>query len=450
MTPPLRPSQLQAIAHLQANPIAGLFMDMGMGKTAAVLRALRPQDLPVLVVAPKRVAEEVWSEEAAEWRPDLTLTVAAGSPAQRAALRTRRTDITVVGREHLAEFLKPGANAFRTFVLDELSGYKTWGTGRFRAARALKKRYGFSNVWGLTGTPAPNGLMDLWAQLFTLDSGKRLGPTLGGYRNRYFTPAGQLPSGVITKWDIRPGADGRIYRLIGDICLSLTDPNPAPFTLNRVKVPIPPKALKIYRDMEKDMVADLRILGGKIHTAGAAAQVTMKLSQVTAGFMYDDLVPGAPRTGMNTWTQIHSEKMKALEEIVEGTGGPLLVFYTFKPELAMILKAFPGKVHTAKEPNLQARWNRGEFPILAAHPASIGHGLNLQKGPGHTIVWTSPTWDFELWDQGNKRLARPGQKDTVMIHVLETPNSVDGKILQVISGKRDVQDALRDYLEVVG
>ncbi|MGV8846397.1 SNF2-related protein [Tessaracoccus sp.] len=445
MTPPLRPSQLQAIQHLQTNPVAGLFMDMGMGKTAAVLRALRPEDLPVLVVAPKRVAEEVWPEEAAEWRPDLTLTVASGNPAQRQARRAVRTDITVVGREHLAEFLRPGASAFQTFVLDELSGFKTWGTGRFRAARALKKRYGFRNVWGLTGTPAPNGLLDLWAQLYTLDSGARLGTTLGGFRHRYFTPKGQLANGIVTSWELRPGADGRIYNLIGDICLSLKDANPAPTTLNRVKVPLPEAALKVYRQMEADMVADLRILGGEIHTAAGAAVVTLKLSQVTAGFLYSDLRDG-------TWTKIHSEKMKALAEIVEGTGGPLLVFYSFIPELEMIKKAFPGRVYTSKELDLQARWNAGEFPILAAHPASIGHGLNLQKGPGHTIVWTSPTWDFELWDQGNKRLARPGQKETVMIHVLETPNSVDGKILRAVEGvggKRDVQDALRDYLEVV-
>lgn len=396
------------------------------------------------MVAPKRVAENVWSAEVANWRPDLTVTVVAGTPAQRRRALASKADIHVIGRDNQPDvFNAAKAGRWSTLVLDELSGYKSSKSNRFKLMKRVR-RY-FPHVWGLTGTLAPNGLMDLWAQTYLLDGGERLGKTLTAYRTRFFYEGARLPSGVVTEWLLRPGAEKRIHMLLEDLYLSMkTDGRIQlpPVTHNVVEVPLPPKVRKLYKTMKNDLVVNLDILGGEVHTADTAAALSTKLSQICAGFMYHD---DADLRGQ-TYDIIHHEKIRALEEIVNGTGSPVLVFYRFKAERDMVKAAFPKSVHTVEEPDLQARWNRGEFPILLAHPASIGHGLNLQHG-GHTAVWLSETWNLEEYQQANKRLARQGQENPVVIHHLVSPGTVDKAIVDALERKKTIQDALMDHLE---
>lgn len=434
--------QKVAVAHLHRNPRSALFLDMGLGKTAIVLNALTPAHLPALVIAPKRVAENVWETEATQWRSDLSIRLAVGSVSQRTKAFHQKADITVIGVENLQDQLCQSTR-FKTVILDEISKFKAQGTVRWKTGKKITPYA--EHVWGLTGTPAPNGLMDLWAQMYLIDGGARLGKTMGAYRSRYFFPGRQLANGVITEWHLREGAEAKIHALLGDICLSMDSEGRIdlpPVTYNPIVVPMRPSDRKIYNSMRDTMVANLEILGGEVHTAGNAATVSGKLSQVTAGFMYVDDAD----TREGAYDIIHHEKVRAIQEIVEGTGSPVLVFYRFKAERDMIAAAMPGLVHFADEPRLQERWNNGEFPVLLVHPQSVGHGLNLQHG-GHTIVWSSLTWSLEDWEQGNKRLARQGQEHPVMIHILLTPNTIDGAIRSRLQDKKTVQEALRNYLD---
>lgn len=432
--------QQVAVDHLHRNPRAGLLLDMGLGKTAITLNALTPAHLPALVVAPKRVAENVWLDETHMWRPDLSIALAIGEPIQRKRAFLSGSDIVVLGRDNLRD-VAPHASLFKTLVLDELSGFKSRESVRWKTARKISA----THIWGLTGTPTPNGLLDLWAQVFLLDGGKRLGRTLSEYRSRYFTPGRQLANGVITEWIIRPFAAEKIHSLIEDICLSMDTEGRLdlpPVTYNPVIVPLPTDARRIYQTMRDTLVADLDLLGGEIHSAGNAAILSSKLSQIVAGFMYvddADLREGA-------YDVIHKAKAAAVQEIVEGTGSPVLVFYRFRAEQDLITATMPGLVHSIDEPGVIGRWNAGEIPVLLAHPASAGHGLNLQHG-GHTVVWSSLPWALEEWEQGNKRVARQGQKYPVVIHTLLSPNTVDLAIQERLTQKTSVQDALLRYLE---
>lgn len=447
MIPPLHDYQIVARDYLRANNRAALFLDMGLGKTAATLSALEDRHLPALVTAPKRVAQEVWPAEVALWRPDLTIDVVKGSPAQRAAiLANSKADILVMGRDLFHETI-PYAKEYRTLIIDEMSGYKTKTSARWKTANRLQKV--IPHLWGLTGTPSPNGLLDLWGQIALLDGGQRLGRSMGAYKERYFFPqkmvwnasiGRQIPVDFTTK----PGADVRIHRLLADICLSMQTEGRIKlpeFTINRVNVPLPSAARKPYRDMEQDFVAALDLLG-TVHSAANAAVLTSKLSQITSGFLYNDdqeLDPG--------FSWIHDGKIDALSEIVEATDGPLLVFYRYQAELKRIMKKFPQAVDVKHEHDVQNRWNAGKIPMLLAHPASAGHGLNLQKGPGHTMVWTSLPTSLEEWDQANKRLHRQGQSQPVVCHVLHSPATVDVVDWSRLVDKKSVQDALMDYLE---
>ena len=432
-----------AVDHLRRNPRAGLFLDMGLGKTAVSLSALTPDHLPALVIAPKRVAENVWEAEAALWRPDLRIRVAKGSPAARSAVLSGNADITVIGRDNMKDLLGH-PNRWRTVILDELSGFKSRASNRWKIGKKLLRDT--PHVWGLTGTPSPNGLLDLWPQIYLLDNGQRLGTTLTGFRNRYFVAGAQLRTGVVTRWDIRPGADTRIHHLIEDICLSMeTDGRIElpPVTFNTVDVPLDNKTKRIYKEFKDTLVADLGLLGGEIHTAKNAAILSSKLSQITAGFLYVD------DADIRDWKYdvLHQNKIAAVREIIDGTGSPVLVFYRFKAELEMLRRELPTAA-VVSDQDVIARWNRGDIPVLLAHPASAGHGLNLQHG-GHTIVWTTLPWSLEEWEQANKRLARQGQLNPVVIHMLSSPGTVDRAIRSRLQDKKSVQDALLDHLESV-
>lgn len=440
--PPLHDYQRVARDYLLSKDRAALFLDMGLGKTCITLNALTPEHLPALVCAPKRVAENVWPVETPKWRPDLRIAVAAGSPTKRQlALANPKADIVVIGRDNLADAI-PYAGRFKTLVLDELSGFKTRKTARWKAAKKIAERV--RHVWGLTGTPSPNGLLDLWAQVYLLDGGARLGRTLTSYRSRWFMPGRTLPSGVITEWITLPESPGHIHRLLEDIALSMSADDRLdlpPVTYNPVEVTLPPKVKAVYKAMKKDLVADLQLLGGEIHTASNAAILTSKLSQITAGFLYGDDNDIRPSK-----TILHWEKARAVEEIVDGTGSPVLVFYHYKAELEMLEQTLGARAHRIDEPGIIPAWNRGEVPVLLAHPASAGHGLNLQAG-GHTVVWTTLPWSLEEWEQGNARLARQGQTNPVVVHMLLAPRTVDEAIRARLEEKTSVQDALLNHLE---
>lgn len=397
-----------------------------------MLSALTPERLPALVVAPKRVAEHVWPREQQLWRPDLSLALAAGSPLQRRQALKSGADITVIGRDVLAD---AGVSGYKTVVLDELSSFKTRSTARWKAARKLTLTT--PHVWGLTGTPAPNGLLDLWAQCFLLDGGQRLGRTLGGYRERFFRPTDRLPNGVVIGWELRPGAEDKIHALLEDICLSMRAADLLdlpPLTVNPVEVSLPAAARKTYESLKRDLVAEIDALDVPVY-ASSSGVLTNKLSQLSAGFLYDE-------DKVAHWQ--HTEKLDALEEVLAGADGPVLCFHRYKAEAQAILRRFPD-CRTIDSPGALGAWDKGKIPLLLAHPMSAGHGLNLQAG-GHTIVWTSLDWSLELWQQANGRLARQGQRSPVIVHVLEAAGTVDGVILRRLEDKASVQDALMSHL----
>jgi SNF2 family DNA or RNA helicase len=451
VTPPLRPYQRTAVAHLHGRNRAALFLDMGLGKTCICLTALRPSDLPALVVAPKRVAEEVWHVEGEKWRPDLRVGRAIGSPKARdAVLRDPSLDVVVISQENIKD-PAIGAREYSTFIIDELSGYGARGA-RWKAARRIIMRGDVDNVWGLTGTPVPNGYEALWPQMYLLDGGHRLGKTLTVFRQKWFDRGRQLPNGAVYGRKLLPGADKEIMAALEDIAMSMTRKDSGVEVQepiwNEVTVPLPAKVLALQDRLREELVLDLEDLGlgHMIHTADTAAALGNRLSQISAGFMYEDteLAQMANRAKRVSW--LHDERSKAVEEIVDGTGGsPVLVFYRYLPELEMLKKRFKDKLHTPKEDGWFRKWDKGQLPILAAHPKSIGHGLNMQYG-GHTAVWTSPTWDLEQWDQGNSRLPRPGQENQVVVHMLTAPGTVDAKIYKALRKKASVQDAFLEYL----
>lgn len=456
----LRDYQLEAIEFLrEGRGGKALFLDMGLGKTATCLSALQPRHLPALVIAPKRVAENVWETEAGLWRPDLSVTVVKGTREKRERLAGAKTDLVVVSRDNQDGLLaRAMSGGFKTVIIDELSGYKNHRTSRWRGAKSLVSRA--EHIWGLTGTPTPKSLIDLWAQMFLLDWGESLGKTIGEYQRRYFYAAAQLPNKIVTKWATRNGkkTEQDIYDAISSrVLVQGTEGKVAlpPVTYVPQMVKLPGRVRKQYKTLKEEMVLRLLESGEEI-TAKNAAVVSGKLAQITAGFLYHDAVEGVDGglpgsgSGERGWDVLHKLKLDVLEEIIEEShGAPVLVFYRFQAELEELKKRFGSDVHTAKERGFVERWNKGALPILAAHPDSIGHGLNLQAG-GHIAVWLSLPWSSEAWQQSNKRLARSGQKEAVQIHMIMAEDSIDGRVYDTLTGKVDAQQRLLDYLKEEG
>lgn len=451
MTHTLHDYQVVARDFLRDRGRAALFMKMGLGKTASSLSALGPEHLPALVIAPKRVAASVWPAEVRKWRPDLTISVSKGDAAARMRVLQEDRDIIAMGRDNMNDLRKLKRDVpFKTLILDELSGFKTRRTTRWKMARWLifGKGRSIDYVWGLTGTPSPNGLMDLWPQIYLLDEGKRLGRTLTAYRQKYFRATRQLPNGVVTEWELREdeGAEQAIWTALDDIALAMKTEGRVDvheIILNEVQVEFTPKVRKIYKAMKKDLVVDLEMLGGEIHTAANAATLSNRLQQISAGFIYVD---DADLHDM-AWQELHRVKIAALQEIIEGiNGSPILVFYRYKPELEMLRETFGDRLETPDDEDVIERWNAREIPVLAAHPASAGHGLNLQFG-GNDIAWMTLPWSLEEWEQGNGRLARQGQTEQVVAHLILTKSSVDYTVLDRLGGKSRVQDRLLEHLE---
>ena len=443
----LRSYQREAIDHLHAHPHAGLFLEMGLGKTAVVLSALRPEHLPVLVVAPRRVACEVWPAEIRKWRPELCYSLAHGSAAKRAAALDTMADIYIVSVDNAHDAV--GGRAYQTIVLDELSLWKNRNTQRWKTTTKLVA--GATHVWGLTGTPIPKGYLDLWAQMYLLDGGERLGRYITHYRERYFIQSPKMVKRADgsekqfgSEYTLREGAADKINARISDIVLAQQIEGrldlERPIT-NDVAVPLPPKAARAYERMRKSKALTI---GDTIFSAATAAVVSNKLAQITAGVLYPD---DHDITGAEAET-IHTAKAEAVREIADGTGSPLLVFYRYKHELAMLRGALP-EARSVDEPGVMDDWNRGEVPIMLMQPQSAGHGLNLQAG-GHTIVWASMCWSPEVYKQANARLFRQGQERRVVIHRLLVPDSIDGHMVDVVEGRASIEQALMDHLDPAG
>ncbi len=430
--------QEYALKFILNSKAAGIFLDCGLGKTVITLTAIaelmhnRFEISKALVIAPLRVAENVWDVEAKKWDHLKHLRVAKvlGSEKKRIQALNTNADIYVINRENtkwLVDYYKKDW-PFDMLVLDELSSFKSHRAKRFKALRKVRPLC--KRVVGLTGTPAPNGLIDLWAQVYLLDSGQRLGKTISGYRDRYFLPD-KRNQHVIFSYKPREGAEEAIYKKLSDICISMK--NRDYLTLpermdNILGINLPPKVLEQYRQLERDLL--LPLLEGDI-VAGSAAVLTNKLLQITGGAVYDE----------EKKVQIlHDEKLKALEDLVEATNGkPVLVYYNYRHELERIQKQFLCRVlDTAKD---MEDWNKGEIPVMLAHPASAGHGLNLQNG-GSTIIWFGLPWSLELYQQANARIHRQGQKNTVVVHHLVAKETIDEDVMQVLAKKQAGQEAL--------
>lgn len=418
------------------HPACGLILDMGLGKSVITLTALWSLLLDsfdvgkVLVVAPKRVAENTWPTELKKWEhlDGLTWSLVLGSEKDRRAALQRRAKIYIINRENVAWLVDNYRWDFDTLVIDELSSFKSSKAQRFRALKRVRPR--ISRVIGLTGTPQPNGLLDLWPQMYLLDMGQRLGRFVGGYRERFFLPDKRNRE-VIYSYKPKDGAEEKVYELISDICISMkaADFLDMPdLVSSQVEVKMSTKERKLYEDFERDMVLHLK--DGDLDAVNAAA-LSGKLVQMANGAVY----------GENRKVHhIHDRKLDALEDIIEAANGkPLLVAYWYKHDLERIRQRF--EVRTIDTPKDIADWNEGKIPVALIHPASAGHGLNLQDG-GSTIVWFGLTWSLELYQQLNARLWRQGQKHTVVIQHIVAAGTHDEDIMNALEKKDMSQTAL--------
>ncbi|PNH18664.1 DEAD/DEAH box helicase [Lachnospiraceae bacterium] len=421
-------------------PRLGLFLSMGMGKTVITMTAIqelmydRFQVSRVLVIAPKRVAEDTWTREHAKWDhlKALRISKVLGTERQRIRALKAEADVYVTGRDNVIWLIKYYQHLrrwpFDMIVIDELSSFKNPQAKRFRALRKVMPLV--DRVVGLTGTPSPNGLMDLWAEIYLLDQGERLGNTLGAYRERYFRP-GARNGYVVYKWEPFRNAQKEIEDKINDICISMSaaDYLTMPKRIdNVIPVRLSPEEAEAYKRMERDQL--LRIDGDDIAALNAAAVMT-KLLQIANGSVY---------TTEGKTVKIHEAKLEALAEIIDTTDSPVLVFYSYKHDLAAIRSRIKGARVLETEEDI-ADWNGGKVRVLLAHPASVGYGLNLQDG-GHVIVWYGLTWSLELYQQANARLYRQGQEKPVIIHHLIALGTVDEDVMAALRNKNTDQAAL--------
>lgn len=438
--------QRYAIDYIETHPVAAVLLDMGLGKTVISLTAV--SDLlfdsflvhRVLVVAPLRVARDTWPAEIRKWEhlSGITYAVAVGTARERKAALLQGADVTIVNRENLVWLIEGSGVPFDydMVVVDELSSFKNHRSKRFKAL--MKVRTTVKRIVGLTGTPSSNGLMDLWAEFRLLDQGVRLGRFIGQYRLDYFVPDKRKGSTVYSYKPL-PGAEDAIYRKISDITISMrsTDHLRMPELLStEYEVRLSGEERKRYEALKNDLV--LRLHEDEITAANAAA-LTGKLAQLSNGAIYSD---------DGRIIEFHDWKLDALEDIIESMNGrPLLVAYWFRHDLERIRKRFG--IREIKSSGDIADWNAGRIPVGLIHPASAGHGLNLQDG-GSTLVWFGLTWSLELYQQTNARLWRQGQKSrTVVIQHIVTKDTIDGRILAALQRKDRTQSALIDAVKAV-
>lgn len=428
-----------AIEFLLKHPVAALFLDMGMGKSSITLTALQHMltehftAVRPLVIAPLRVARDTWPEELHKWDhlQGLTMAVMVGTATERRAALHAQADIWIINRENIPWLVKElaGEWPFDTVIIDELSSFKSHQSQRFKALKKVRPH--IRRIIGLTGTPAPNSLLDLWAPFRILDGGQRLGTHIGHYRQRYFTP-GRRNGHIVYEWRLQPGADDAIYQSINDMTLSMKAIDhltmPPVTTIDR-KVPLPAEVLATYRRLRDDMVTDL---DDETIIADSAGVLAGKLQQLASGAIYND---------DDGFTEIHDEKLQALDDIIdEAQGQNILVAYWFKHELTRLRERFPhGRLLDADQD--MADWKAGRIQLGFIHPASAGHGLNLQSG-GHILVWLSPTWSLELYQQTVGRLHRQGQEHPVTVVRILATQTIDTRITAALDNKDVTQSAL--------
>ncbi|MFQ7139879.1 SNF2-related protein [Evtepia sp.] len=433
--------QTYATRFLLEHPISCLMLDCGLGKTVITLTALWDLVLDsfdigrVLVIAPKRVAENVWVQEIEKWEhlTGLTAVRVLGNEQERRSALNTPAFLYIINRENVAWLVKNRRWDFDMVVIDELSSFKSHQAQRFKAMRKVRPLV--TRIVGLTATPAPNSLMDLWAEMCLLDMGQRLGRYIGSYRERFFVPDKRNRE-IVYSYKPREGAEDKIYESISDICISMKakDHLQMPeLVTNRVTVSMSPKEHEVYDRLRRDMVTELN---GEELDAVNAASLSNKLQQMASGAVYS--------SGHQT-VVLHSRKLDALEDLIEAANGkPLLVAYWFHHEHDRLHERFDCRdINTAED---IAAWCAGEIPVGLIHPASAGHGLNLQSG-GSTLVWFSLTWSLELYEQLNDRLWRQGQEHTVVIHHIISEGTIDEDIMSALARKDVGQNALRDAVK---
>lgn len=421
--------------------VSALFLDCGLGKTVITLTAIWELLLDyfevrkVLIIAPCRVCRDTWPSELQKWNhlKGIEMSTVLGSEKDRVTALKRRANVYVINRENVEWLVGHCRWDFDMVVIDELSSFKSHKAKRFKALKRVRPMV--RRIVGLTGTPAPNGLIDLWAEIGLLDMGQRLGRFIGGYRERFFVPDKRSRE-MIFSYKPRQGAEEAIYELISDICISMkaADYLEMPECIyNRVEVTMNEKERKLYQQLERDMLIPFE--DGDIDAVNAAG-LSNKLMQMANGAVYDE--NGAVK-------HIHDRKLEALEDLVEAANGkPVLIAYWYKHDLERIRK-YVGAVELDTAEDMK-KWNAGEIPVAVIPPASAGHGLNLQAG-GSMLIWFGLTWSLELYQQMNARLWRQGQKETVVIHHLTAKGTLDERVMEALEKKDCGQSALVDAVK---
>lgn len=444
--------QKVCVEHIISHPFCGVFLDMGLGKTISTLTAIEALKYDyceidtVLVVAPKRVAETVWEEEAKNWdhTKHLTFSKIIGTERQRIAALKVKADVYIISRDNIAWLcsLYAAKLPYDMLVIDELSSFKAHQTQRFKSLKLA--RPWFKRVVGLTGTPAPNGLINLWSQMYLIDRGQRLEKTITAYRSRYFRP-GASNGYVVYSYNLLADSERLIHEKIKDICISMKaeDYLEMPERIdNFVKVTMPDKLYDMYKKFERDniitLAAEVKEGTTTINAVNAAA-LSNKLLQFANGAMYDE---------NKNVVQIHDLKLEALKEIIDTSNGkPILVAWTYQFDRDRIMNYFrnlsPRELKTAQDIN---DWNDGKVQLMLAHPASAGHGINLQAG-GNIIVWYGLTWSLELYQQFNARLYRQGQKQRTIIHHIVTSKTHDEDVVKALKSKDKTQNSLMNSIK---
>jgi len=443
------PYQEYAAQRIVESPKVGLFLACGLGKTIITLSAVSEllacsMVNKVLIIAPLRVAESTWSTEAAKWEHTrhLSISKVLGARDKRVKALEAPADLYIINRENtgwIADYYGKRW-PFDMIVIDELSSFKSYRSERFKKLKGVLPH--IRRIVGLTGIPAPNGLLDLWPQIYLMDGGERLGKFITHYRNEYFVPDKvNRQTGIVYSWALKPGAGEDIHTAISDLCVSMSaeDYLTLPPRIDRVvNVELPQKAQRQYAQFEKEMI--LSLMGADIN-AGSAAVLAGKLLQFSNGAIYDE---------NRVVREIHRAKLDALTDVVEAANGnPLLIFYLFKHDVTRItahLKAEGYPVAMLKTDQDIQQWNRGETPILLVHPASAGHGLNLQAG-GHTVVWFGLPWSLELYEQGNGRIHRQGQERPVVVHHLASIGTIDEDVIDTLKNKGAGPEALLEAVK---
>lgn len=429
----------------------GLFLDMGLGKTITTLTAVKELKYnrflvrKVLVIAPKKVAEGTWTKEAAKWDHTKMLRVSPilGSQTKRIRALNTPADLYIINRENVCWLVDYYRNSwpFDMVVVDESSSFKSHSAKRFKALASVCPR--IDRMVELTGTPSPNGLADLWSQIFLLDAGERLGKRYTQFRERYFQPDKRGADGMVYSYEAKPGTEASILEKISDICISMKaeDYLELPdIVYHEIPVELDKKSAKAYYELEREMVLQLPEDDEMISVTSAAA-LSNKLLQLANGAIYDE---------DRQVHEVHSCKIEAFMELIESLQGkPVLVFYSYQHDRERILTALSGtrlRVRELKNTQDEDDWNAREIDVLLTHPASSAYGLNLQQGGNH-VIWFGLTWNYELYTQANKRLHRQGQTDKVIIHHLICSGTRDEDVMQALKKKGDVQNWVMESLK---